>query len=236
MGILDATQVSRRTTDSLDKMIIEVAAQDLLTTLRYVAAEAIGEQILIGNKPTSLVVDGRGGKPIDQAERRVQAFFADTAIVYQAVLEAWQKTIELTKSRTGKGVSTYQLWFREQFVGTSPEAARKYIEKFNPATDYFRIVGPVIAYGRKLYWSPKGTPRFTKHTLFRGTALTVKIVRIRGIMNLVEQSLRRKFRAIAIAEDWVVTSALPKDGRTPGLWIGFKRRGNLTSSAYGPGY
>jgi hypothetical protein len=226
MGIV-AEQVRRQTTTRLDKIIVEVALEDVAETLRLVAAEAIGEQIALGNPPTSILVDNHSSKDIRTASKRIQAFFADVSMVYQAVQDAWAMTIDLTRSRTGTARASYELWFKEQKIGNSPDAARGYLERFNPATDYFRIVGPVLVYGRKVYWNPVGTPKFQKRTALRTKTAIFKIVRIRGIMNLVEASMRRKFRSIAVAEDWVITNALPFDGRTPGLWIGFKKRGSL---------
>lgn len=223
------TEVSFKQTDRLDKIVYEVGLKDLVDTLRFVAADEVNAQLRLKNTPTSIIVDSSGRRPIDTATKRVQVFFGNTDEIRKAVYDAWNKTISLTKQRTGRAVSTYELWFKEQRIGRTPAACELVLPRFNPATDYFRIVGPVIVYGRKLYWSPKGTPRFRKTTAFRSKATntTVKLVRIRGIMDLVEQSMRRKYRSIAIAEDWVRTAALPKDGRTPGLWIGFKKKGSL---------
>jgi len=227
MGLDQVTLVSHTTTERLDKIVLEAAAEDLQAVLRYVAAIAIKEQIDLGNPPTSLLVDNRGLKDIATAERRVQAFFARTEDLEKAVYEAWSLVQSLTRVATGRAAGSYQLWFNEQPIGSSPGAVSIYINKFNPATDYFRIVGPVLVYGRKIYWNPKGKAKFTKKTVARGPGFAIKAVRIRGIMNQVEQSMRRRYRGLAIAEDWVVTPALPKDGRTPGLWLGFKRKGTL---------
>jgi hypothetical protein len=95
----------------------------------------------------------------------------------------------------------------------------------DPAKDGFRIVGPVIVYGRKIYWNPKGKPKYRRSIGYKSKTLVVKLRSIRGIMDQVEKQMRRKYRGIAVAEQWVTTSALPKDGRTPGLYIGFKKRG-----------
>lgn len=222
-----AEQVSRTTTERLDRIVLQVAVEDLQETLRRVAAVAINEQIQLGNSPTSLLVDNRGQKLITDAERRVQAFFADTEAVRKAVYDAWGRVQALTRVATGRAQASYELWFKEQPVGRTPAAVEIYIDRFNPATDYFRIVGPVLVYGRKIYWNPRGAPKLKKVTALRNKSFTIKLVKVRGIMDQVEVAMRRKYRYLAIAEDWVTTSALPKDGRTPGLWIGFKRKGTL---------
>lgn len=227
MGLDSIVLKSHTTTERIDKIILEVATEDLETVLRYVAAIEIQNQQNQNNPATSIIVDNRGRKDIATAQRRVQAFFVNTDDILNAVNEAWAKVLSLTRVASGRAASSYQLWFKEQPIGSSPGAAGAYIRQFNPATDYFRIVGPVLVYGRKIYWNPKGKPKFVKKVVARTKDLTVKAIRIRGVMNQVEQSMRRRYRNLAIAEDWVVTSALPFDGRTPGLWIGFKRKGTL---------
>lgn len=224
---------SQTTTQRLDKIIYEVVEEDLQTVLRLVAAEAIDEQRLLGNPPTSLVVDNSGYKSITTAEKRVQAFFGNVEDLRLAVREAWQLIQDRTRVASGAARSSYQVWFKEQRIGSSPGAIEPYLQNFNPATDYFRIVGPVLVYGRKVYWNPLGAPRFTKRTAFKAPGVSVKLVKIRGIMNQVEQIIKRRYRGLAITEDWVVTSALPKDGRTPGMWFGFRRRGTLLGSSSG---
>lgn len=231
MGILaTSTQVKFSDSDGLDKIILQVGAEDILAVLRAVAIEEIGQQINIGNKPTNLLVDNRSSRSIEQAQRRVQAFFVDVELVYKAVIAAWQRALGLTRSRTGKAQASYQLWFNDRYVANTPGAARQYLDNFKPGEDYFRIVGPVVAYGRKLYWSPRGTPRFERKSILKTKNLHIKIVRVKGIMNLVAAAMRKRFRGVAVYEAWVTTSALPKDGRTPGVVIGFKRRGKLTST------
>lgn len=227
MGIDSVTLVSHTTTERLDKIVLETTLEDVQTLLRLVAATAIEEQRSLQNPPTSLLVDNRGRKDIATAEKRVQAFFGNTEDLLQAVYDAWSQVQALTRVATGRASASYELWFKEQSIGHSPGGASIYIDRFNPATDYFRIVGPVLVYGRKIYWNPRGKAKFSKSTVVRRPEFTVKAVKIRGIMNQVEASMRRKYRGLAIAEDWVTTAALPKDGRTPGLWIGFKRKGTL---------
>lgn len=233
MGLFDATQTSRTTTERLDKIVIEVGLDDLIQTLRYVGATAIQEQRTLGNPPTNILVDGRGNAPIDGATKRIQAFFADKEQIRLAVYDAWKQIQGLTRVATGLASLSYELWYNEQPVGRTPAAVETYLDRFNPQKDYFRIVGPVLVYGRKIYWRPKGAPgkrpRVSKRVALRTGSAVFKVVRNRGIMNLVEESMRRRYRSIAIAEDWVNTNALPKDGRTPALWIGFKRKGAVVN-------
>lgn len=217
------------TTENLDKIIIEVLAEDVSRAIREISASEIIAQVALGNRPTSLLVDNRGNRPITDANLRVQAFFADTTQIREAVYATYAKIQDLTRVASGAARGSYQIWFKEQNIGSQPGAIEPYLLKFDPTTDYFRIVGPVLVYGRKIYWNPLGKPKFTKIPGFRSKGLLVKLVRIRGLMNQVEQSMRRKYRSIAIAEDWVVTTALPKDGRTPAIWIGFKKKGALKS-------
>lgn len=227
MERIQLTEVRRTITASLDKTVFEVGVEDLQTIVRQLGAQVIKEQIDLRNPPTSILVDGRGNRPIDTATRRVQAFFADKAALRRAVYEAWAQIQSLTRVATGRAAGSYELWYNEKRVGRTPAAVETYLDRFQPGKDYFRIVGPVLVYGRKIYWNPKGKPRLKKKTVLRTRFATFKTVSVRGIMERVEQSMRRRYRYLAIAEDWVNTNALPKDGRTPGLWIGFKRKGSL---------
>lgn len=229
MGSITLTEVRRSVTERLDKSVYEVGLFDLVTAVRQTAAQVIQEQRDLGNPPTSLLVDGRSRKDGDTslATKRVQAFFADKEALRKAVYEAWNRIQALTRVATGSAASSYQLWYNENKIGITPAAVEIYLERFNPAKDYFRIVGPVVVYGRKVYWNPKGKPKLKKIRLLRTKTSDIKLVRVRGIMDQVEQSMRRRYRYLAIAEDWVKTSALPKDGRTPALWLGFKKKGTL---------
>lgn len=214
-------------TQRLEKTVLEVGVQDLEFIVSQLSAQLIQEQIDLGNPPTSIVVDGSGRRDVRTAKKRVQAFFADKAAIRQAVYEAWNRILNLTRVRTGRAAGAYELWFNDKPVGRTPAAVEMYLDRMVPGKDAFRIVGPVLVYGRKIYWNPKGKPKIKKITVFRGKDVTIKLRRIRGIMDTVEQSMRRRYRYLAITEDWVTTTALPKDGRTPGLYIGFKRRGSL---------
>lgn len=215
-----------KSTDELDKIIVECALQDIPFVIRSIASNEILQQTRQNNPPTNIIVDGSGRKAITSAQRRVQAFFVDKAMVRRAVYEAWNRILNLTRVRSGRAASSYELWFNNAKIGSTPSSIEAYLEKMDPAKDGFRIVGPVLVYGRKVYWNPKGKPKFRKLTAYRSKTLTVKLRRIKGIMDQVEQQMRRRYRGLAIAEQWVITSALPKDGRTPGLYIGFKKRGN----------
>lgn len=216
---------SFKQTDRLDHLIVEVAVEDVQAVIRQLGALFIKEQIDIGNPPTNILVDNSGRKAIDTAKKRIQAFFTQKDDIRLAVYAAWARVLALTRVRTGRAAASYELWFKNTPIGRSPSAVEGYIERMDPAKDFFRIVGPVLVYGRKIYWNPKGKPKLKKRTVIRGRNYVIKLVSIRGIMEQVEMAMRRKFRAVVVIEDWVVTSALPKDGRTPGLYIGFKKRG-----------
>jgi hypothetical protein len=227
MERIELREVSHSITQSLDKTVLEVAERDLPFIVSRLSSLLIADQVRLGNPPTNIIVDNRGRTPITQAKRRVQAFFADKAALRRAVYEAWNKIQSLTRVATGRAAGSYELWFNEQRIGRTPAAVETYLDRFNPAKDYFRIVGPVLVYGRKVYWNPKGKPKFKKKTVLRTKSAVFKLVSIRGIMDQTEQTLRRRYRMLAITEDWVTTKALPKDGRTPGLWLGFKKKGTL---------
>lgn len=215
------------TFEELDKIVIKVGVEDLKRTLQLVAGQAINEQIQLGNKLSNLIVDNSGRKDITTAERRIQAFFGGAVNkerIRAAVFEAWNRIQVLTRRDTGRAQLSYQLWFNEVPIGASPAACDIYLDRMTQR-DHFSIVGPVLIYGRKLYWNPAGKARFSKRVKLRTKSATFKVVRIVGIMKSVETALRRRYRDVAIAESWVLTRALPFDGRTPAIWIGPKKKG-----------
>jgi len=218
------------TTEELDKIVITVAEKDLVRMLRLVGAQAIDEEIRAGNPVTNIIVDNRGNKPIDTAERRIQAFFGpDRSRIRKAVFEAWARIQALTRRDSGRAQLSYELWFNDRPIGATPAAVDLTIERMSQR-DHFSIVGPVLIYGRRIYWNPVGKPRFSRRVKLRTGSATFKTVRVVGIMKRVETELRRNYRDVAIAESWVKTTALPKDGRTPALWIGPKKRGAVKTN------
>jgi len=226
---VDAKKVNLRSitvTKDLDKIFYDVAIEDLEKTLRYVAAEEILNQVRIDNKPTSLLVDN-SGRDINIAKKRVRAFFADTAQLYEALTVCYAYIRSLVPRRSGRAAFSYEVWLNDRRVGRDPFEIRALIENMDPSKDFVRIVGPVVAYGRKVNYNPGGTRRFTKRTVARTRTTVIKSVKIQGIMERVEKMVGRRYPALYVRESWVTTSALPKDGRTPGLVIGFAKRGRL---------
>lgn len=220
----------------LDKTVLAVALlEDLPHAVRQVAVQATREQIRMGNNPTNILVDNRGNRPVTEAKFRVQVFFSDREKLYNALVDTWDKVQKLTPVKSGRAIGSYQLWFKRASIGPMPGAlsqAKRLISTMNPAKDGFHIVGPVLVYGRKVYWNPKGKQRFRKTVKLRLKTSVFKTVRIRGIMDQVEQSIRRKWKQFAIAEDWVITKSLPKDGRTPAIYVGFKKKGTVANANF----
>ena len=215
-------------TDDLEKIIIQVSQDDIQRVLRSVAATAITEQLKLGNPLSNLVIDGSGAKSIDTAQRLIQAYFTDRETLRKAVYEAWSITQRLTRIDTGRAQSSYQLWFDNSPIGNAPSACDAYIEKMDTGKDFFRIVGPLVPYGRKLYWNPATNgkkQKYTKRKIAKVGNTVFKVVRTKGIMSQVADQLKRKYKGLAIADSWVTTAALPGDGRTPALYLGFKKKG-----------
>lgn len=226
METIELPVVSVTQSDGLDKIVLDVALKDLPYVVRTLSSQLLAEQVRLGNPPTNIIVDGSGKRPITEAKRRVQAFFADKEAVRRAVEEAWTRIQQLTRVKSGRAAASYEVWFNNKKIGNSPAAVSSYLDRMDPSKDFFRIVGPVLVYGRKIYWNPRGKPRFRTKRLFKlKTGTEVRLKRIRGIMDQVKTAMRRRYRFLAISESWVQTTALPKDGRTPAMFIGFKRRG-----------
>lgn len=221
-------------TDDLEKIVFSVGQDDLQSFLRAIASQAINEQIQLGNPITNLIVDGSGVKAVAQAQKVILAYFTDTDTLRQAIYDGWRIAQSLTRVLSGRAQLSYQLWYNNTPIGSSPGACEIYLDRMVPSKDFFRIVGPLVVYGRKLYWNPATNgkkQKFTKRKIAQVGNTVFKVVRTKGIMDQVADQLKRKYKGLAIANSWVTTSAsaLPKDGRTPALYLGFKKRGAIVN-------
>lgn len=147
----------------LDTYVLKVLPQDLLSVLRAVAQEELDGQITTGNLPSQILVDGRsvGRRQIDQATRSVSLRFADTRMLIDAAKEAYATVYRVTRvqSPPKNGIVARQnFWLYKNGapVGLMPGAITKIKPEDLDIKTVLRIVGPLVNYGRKLYWRPIG--------------------------------------------------------------------------------
>lgn len=209
-----------------------VPPADLRATLRQVSAFEIAEQIRAGNKPSAIIVDGTR-KSIDDAMRRVVALFGDTSQIAAALHEAFHLLRLLTRVRTGRARGAYRLLLNDRAAGDEASADRTASRM--TSRDNATILGPLTAYGRKLYWNPAGgkdAPKTRKRKKVRGEYRTLGGARIKVLVSTrdpihvtVARILSRKYRALTIKEVWIDTpvfAGVGRDSAAPGLMIRFK--------------
>lgn len=147
----------------LDTYVLKVLPQDLLSVLRAVAQEELDGQITTGNVPSQILVDGRsvGRRQIAQAQRSVSLRFADTRTLIDATREAYAALYRITRvqSPPKNGIVArqhYWLYKNGTPLGMMPGALYKVKAEDLDISTVLRVVGPLVNYGRKLYWRPIG--------------------------------------------------------------------------------
>src|SRR5262245_40149959 len=138
-------------TDDLVKFMATVPLQDLYDTLHQVSAYELKQQLDIGNIPTAIVVDGVQ-KGIEQARRRVQQLYADTAMLAKAIHDAFDMLKRLTRRQTGRAMESFRLAINDRIVGD--ESVTDSVVAGMTNEDFAVVLCPLVTYGRKLAWNP----------------------------------------------------------------------------------
>lgn len=150
-------------TGSIDTYILKVLPQDLLTVLRGVAFDELDQQITGGNTPSQIIVDGRpvGRRGIIEAERSVSMRFADTRTLLSAIKDIYNALVRVTRIQAPPKNSivarqNFFLYLNGSNLGQLPTALSKLTEGSLDSKSVLRVVGPLVNYGRKMYWNPIG--------------------------------------------------------------------------------
>jgi hypothetical protein len=195
------------TSQRLDKTIAEVGEADLRFCLGAIFAREVAEQKNVGNPASNILVDGSGGKPLSEVRRSARAYFVNRESVRRAAEDALRIITLLVRYKTGKARASIEVWLNDKPAGSVASATARM-----GTEDRVRIVGPGVAYGRKLYWRPVGKPKFSK----RGVR--------RSILDIAIRRIKSRHKGLAIVEEWVET---PDLARTPALAIGQNVKGRL---------
>lgn len=147
----------------LDTYVLKVLPQDLLVVLRQVAQDELDGQVTAGNLPSQILVDGRsvGRRQIIEAKRSVSLRFADTKSLMAAVRDTYNTLQRVTRVQSPPKNSivarqNFHLYLDGKPVGLMPAALMKIKEADLTIKSVLRIVGPLVNYGRKVYWMPIG--------------------------------------------------------------------------------
>jgi|SRR6185369_3603407 len=148
---------------TLEKYVLEVLPQDLLKVLRGTAQQELAGQVAINNPPTQILVDGRavGNRGIDQAMRAVSMRFTDAKLLIAAIEEVYNLLQRITRIQSPPqnaivARQNFFLWVNGKLAGQLPGALRRLDPNKLDQKTVLRVVGPLVNYGRKLYWSPIG--------------------------------------------------------------------------------
>jgi hypothetical protein len=172
VALLESTEARSRKTylsgtevvaSRLDTYVLEVLPKDLLTVLRGVALQELDEQVTAGNLPSQILVDGRSvaKRSIPEAVRSVSLRFADVSMLIDAINDAYRLLVRATRLQAPPKnaiVARQNFWLYVDGVpaGKMPGAlARLKVENLTYKS-VLRVVGPLVNYGRKLYWNPIG--------------------------------------------------------------------------------
>lgn len=198
---------SYKSTDRLDKMILDCGEQDLRFAIGAIFAREVEQQKRIGNPASNILVDGSGMKPLSSVRRNARAYFVSRESIRRAAEDALRLVALLVRYKTGRARASVAVWLNDSPASSVSEA----VARMGP-DDRIRIVGPSVEYGRKLYWNPVGKPRVSKSGVRR------------SIYDIAIRRLKSRHKGLWIAEQWVET---PNLGRTPALAIGQRFRGRL---------
>lgn len=147
----------------LDTYVLKVLPEDLLAVLRQVAQDELDGQITAGNLPSQILVDGRsvGRRQISEAKRVVSLRFTDTRMLISAVRDVYNTLQRVTRIESPPKNSIvarqhFHLYLNGRPVGLMPGALMKIKESELTIKSVLRVVGPLVNYGRKIYWMPIG--------------------------------------------------------------------------------
>jgi hypothetical protein len=150
-------------TERLDEYILKVLPQDLLTTLRGVAMQELDAQITSGNLPSQILVDNRSvaRRGIVDATRSVSMRFADVSTLMTGIRAAYDTLLRITRVQSPPKNAViarkhFWLYLNGAAVGLMPGALNRLEASRLDTKSVLRIVGPLVPYGRKLFWTPIG--------------------------------------------------------------------------------
>lgn len=151
-------------TTTIERYILTVLPENIQSVIRAVALYEVTEQEKIGNKPSQIIVDNMpiSKRGIETAKRRVVARFQDVVNLTAAVKEIYDLLMRITRIQTPAKNSVvarqhFYLYLNEVNLGLMPSALAKIAYPGVLTQDStVRVVGPLVPYGRKLFWNPVG--------------------------------------------------------------------------------
>lgn len=202
-----ATSADGRIVGTIQSYVITVLPQDLLATIRAVALSELNEQVHIGNKPSQIIVDNLpvSKKGIMAARRSVRIRFQDTRTMITAVNDLWRLLMQITRIQAPPknaivARNEFYLWLDGANLGKMPAAMSKIMgEGVLTQKSVVRIVGPLVNYGRKVFWNPVGANKTMAFNRYKSKRFGVRFSPLRGasltaprFVPYKDRTLRRK--------------------------------------------
>jgi len=195
-----------------------VLPEDMQRSIQIVYSNELELQRRIGQKPTTELIDN-GRTQLFNVKRRAQAFFSSPDRMKAATREAWDMLISRTRIKSGAARKSYFIYVNQRPIA-GIDALETIVKAMKP-TDFISVVGPGVAYGRKLYWRPFGKARkikkkAAKYTTRGGETVIVRAVYTEPMHRAVQRVLARKYPDLIISDGW--TPLLHGDGKRGERW------------------
>lgn len=169
---------------TLERYVLQVGPRNVLSVMRAVALMELREQQSLGNKPSQIIVDNRpvGERSINDAKRHIKLRFMDVEQLIKAVTEVYRVLLSVTRIQMPAkdaivARKNFHLFIEGKDVGLLPTAIAKLSTANLTQDSVVRVVGPLVPYGRKLFWNPVGTsPRmqFRRYQSTRRQSITYR--------------------------------------------------------------
>lgn len=165
---------SGQITTTIERYIVSVLPENISSAIRAIALNELAQQQAINNDPSQILVDNTTGakREIMTAKRRVQIRFQDTENLLRAVRDLYAMMQKITRLQSPPknaiiARNNFYLYLHGGGAGSGgggvnlgllPAALTKIafpgVLTFDSVV---RVVGPLVNYGRKLFWNPVGT-------------------------------------------------------------------------------
>jgi len=221
--------------------ILQVAERDYEYVLRTIALQEIATQSRMGNKPTAMLVDGRAGKPIEQATRSVRAWFADRGTLADAIIAARDELVLNGRRDTGHTLDGLRFYYS---VGkyskrlTLASDIRTLVANFKNPRALDLYVSLPLPHVRKWQWLGRTGDRLKRKSRDkkRGFNPVVGGARMvsRSVFELCATRTQRRFPSMDVRDIYVEVQNLNVGGkvivdRIPAIRVCMKIRGRLTN-------
>lgn len=205
---------------SVERYLYMVLPKDVSTMVRAVAYDELMQQEVKFRNPAShIIVDNfpASQRGILRAMRRVVMRFQDIDMLVKAVREIYNLLQQITRIESPPKNSivarkNFHLWIDHADMGLLPAALARLSTATVKRDSVVRVVGPLVPYGRKLFWNPVGAApkiQVRRHTS-RRSASGYRFSPMRGASRLAPRfrpyalsTVRRRMRGNSAAAQFL---------------------------------